>query len=326
MMEQFVELAKAYEGSVKQDTQTGRVNLGTLVWAGRNRTWLRVHKKEDAFLIMCHNVPFLEVHHNHFIIIAPPPESTHYTNQMNNILGAVMPKQARHRKHFYIIRRFNDRMAMRICSFGKFRKESCFVDHCIVNSSGEMIYSDFSKAIVEIDKEKVLAMKRQLRNYFKPYEVLVRMQSAETEIKLLSARPHHENIIDLYRRLGLPTLERESESWTKHWDNLNAYIASGKTLDIGLTTLIVLCRLPWSGTRYKDYKQFLEKIKKVKADLRLRFSQICTKVMYDKYIPEEAYAKYQSMVIQSLDGLRSLQVPSQAQVSGQDTGALAPAA
>lgn len=323
MMEQYLELFKAYEDSIKGDTKTGRVNMGTMVWSGRNRTWLDVHKKEDAFLIMCHNSPFLEVFPNHFIVIAPPPDSIHYTNQMNIILNAIIPKAKKRTRHYYITRRFNDRMAMRICSFGQWNKRLRFVDHCIVNEEGEMIYSDFDKAIVDIDKKKTLAFKRKIRNYFKPYEVLIRIQSVEDEIKRLSLRPHHENLQDLVTRLGITDSPVEHLLTDRTKDAINKHIDSDTTMTTEFTTLITLAGLPYMG-RYIDHKQFHTRINKVKAALRLRFSQICTKVMYDKYIPEEAYAKYQSMVIQQINGLRSLPVPSQAEVSRSYPGAVSP--
>lgn len=325
MMEQYTDLFKAYEDSIKGDTKTGRVNLGTMVWSGRNRTWLDVHKKEEAFLIMCHNTPFLEVFPDHFIIIAPPPDSTHYTNSMNAILNAVIPF-GKKRRHYYITRRFNDRMAMRICSFGPWGKANKFVDHCIVNQEGDVIYTDFFKVAVEVDTVRALLMKQQIRNYFKPYEVLIRIQSVEDEIKRLMQRSYHENMQDLTQRLGLTHALAEKVTPNELRDKINEHIASGATMTIELTTLIALCHIPGYTSRYRDYKHFLERIKKVKTALRLRFSQLCTKVMYDKYIPEEAYAKYQSMVIQQIDGLRSLPIPSQAEVSGSHPGAVAPAA
>lgn len=322
-MEQFIELEKAYNISIKADTKTGRAALGSMVWIDRyrRRTWLNVRKKEDAFLVLCHNTPFLEVHSNHFVIIAPPPDSKHYTNQMNTIVNVVLP--AGKGRYCYISRRWNDRLVMPICSYGKMTTKSRFIDHCILNAEGGMLYSDFDKAVVEVDKEKLMVMKRKIRNYFKPYEVLIRIQSVEDIIKQFSARRTDENMDDLRHRLGLINEAVTAEAVL---DKINEHIASGAVMSIEFTTLIALVGdgQSWRSFRYHGHQAFLDRIKRVKAHLRLRFSQECTKVTYEKYVPEEAYAKYQSMVIQQINGLRSLPVPCEAEVSGPRPGAVSP--
>jgi hypothetical protein len=272
---------------------------------------------------MCHDVPFLEVHENHFVVIAPPPESTHYTNQMNCILNTVMPLGRKgSRQYFSVQRKQNDRLNMRVCCWNG-NSAHKFLDHCIVNTQGEMIYSDFDKVKVEVDKEKTLAMNKKIRNYFKPYEVIVRLQSVEEQIKEITSKTHGINLSTFYARLNenIP----EGVIAPQLYDKINEHIASGKTMTTEFTTLMVQTCCPY-GYRYKNYREFLAKVRKTKALLRLRFTQGCTKVMYDKYIPEEAYAKHQSMVIQQIDGLRSLQVPSPTQVSGQSPGAVPPVA
>jgi hypothetical protein len=239
---------------------------------------------------------------------------------MNLICSAIIPA-GKNRRRYYIQRRWNDRLAMRVCSFGRMSLTSRFIDHCMVNAEGKVIYTDFDKAVVEVDEERVMVMRRKIRNYFKPYEVLIRIQSVEDKIKQMFERSHRNNVEDLSHRLGI------QPSAHGFLDGINEHIASGEIMNTEFTTLVAIVgdgAYRYGVTRYKGHQAFLDRIKKVKALLRLRFSQGCTKVMYEKYIPEDAYAQYQSLVIQQIDGLRSLPVPSQAEISRSHPGAVAP--
>lgn len=61
-------------------------------------------------------------------------------------------------------------------------------------------------------------------------------------------------------------------------------------------------------------------IKNLKRKLRLTYRQSCTKLEYTQYVPEEAYVKYQSMVLQQVDGLREVPVQSQAEAHRSYSG------
>lgn len=322
-MEQYRELNRIYEEHLQQDTKTGRATLGTTMCVYRTRSYMTVHKKADAFLVMCHNTPFIEVYHNHFILIAPPPDSTHYTNSMNSILNAILWTE-KEKRHFFIQRRLDPRLNMRVCHFRGKR----FLDHCILGADAEPIYTDFDKVKVEVDVDRVKEIRKKIRNYFKPFEVLIRLQATEEQVKQLVDRPWNKNLTAATKLLDQHMVDAKNYS-PLVVDTLQSkalvYIAAGATMEIEAATLItVICNS--YVHRYHGHASFLKRIKKARDILRLRFTQGCTKVMFDKYIPEEAYVKYKSLVLQQTDGLRSLQVPSQAEVSGQGTGAISTAA
>jgi hypothetical protein len=304
-----------YEEATAQCTKTlaERMSMGVSVWVYRTRTTMMMHKKADGFLVMCHGTPFLEVLPNHFILVAPPADSPHYTNRMNAILNSVLPKK-KEKRHFYIKRRLSERLDIRICEYRGHK----FVDHCILDENCEVIYTDYDKMQVTVDTEKVKAMQKRYRTYFKPFEVIVRLQSVEEDIKKVCSQAHHEIIIKCLDKLGIPNVPVPVDRMHR---KMNEYIASGEPMSIEMASLMVLACNPY-GQRYVNYSSFLEKVKKTKKALRLRFAQGCTKIMYDKYIPEETYVQYKSMVLQSVNGLRSLQIPSQAQVLGQDPGTI----
>ena len=276
-MEAFEKVENKWQNMAKY----GRHVFGAGAWMG-TRADVKIHKGENSYLVTSYGDPVIEVFPDHVILLAPEQKIHQYAYSWRSIVAYLIGRNTANR----ISRRKDPRLGLSIAKY----QDARFLSYCVLNSKLEATNTDFASLKEFRDEEKVKVFNKKLHPIFKPIEVAVRLGGLKDQIIEATEENTHISEAEMVRRI-----------------NENEVVSTAAVLRFVVQS------------RYKQYflrssENVLRSLKTAKTNIRLTFLHSCTMLEFTPYVPEASYVSYQNVVLQSVNGLRTVPVQGEVKI------------